>query len=117
MTIVVGWSPNALMFTLLMGALGISSGYAGVPPAPMLADIVPQNRLSTSVGIFRFCGDLGFFFGPLVAGFGSEAFGFKGGFALVALPSLVAAFFVLRTKETLKRPAPAVEATVPETAS
>ena len=108
-TILVGWSPNALIFTMLMGVLGVSSGYAGVPPAPMLADIVPQDRLSTSVGIFRFCGDLGFFFGPLVAGFGSEAFGFKGGFALVAIPSLVAFFFVLRTAETLRR--------VPETVS
>jgi MFS family permease len=105
LSMLIGWSPNVLIFMILMGALGIASGYAGVPPAPMLADVVPQDRLSTSVGIFRFCGDLGFFFGPLVAGFGSEAFGFKGGFALVAIPSIVAFFFVLRTEETLKRPA------------
>jgi MFS family permease len=108
-TIVVGWAPTPLVFGALMGLLGVSSGYAGVPPAAMLSDIVPGERLSTAVGVFRFSGDLGFFFGPLVAGFGSAAFGFRGAFALVALPSLLAFVFILRTAETLRgRVAPAI---------
>jgi MFS family permease len=104
MTIVVGWSPTPIAFALLMGVLGMASGFAGVPPAAMLSDVVPESRLGTGVGVFRFCGDLGFFIGPLVAGFASESVGFKGAFALVAIPSFVALAFVLRTAETLQRP-------------
>lgn len=101
-TVAVGWSPTVPAFFVLMALLGLTSGSAGVPPAAMLSDVVPEASSGTAVGVFRFCGDLGMSFGPLVAGFAAKAVGFKGAFALVALPSVIALALVLGTRETLR---------------
>ncbi|CAN5543204.1 hypothetical protein BH24ACT26_BH24ACT26_06980 [soil metagenome] len=53
------------------------------------------------MGVFRFCGDLGFFLGPLAAGAATTALGFRSAFALVAIPVVLALVLTLRTPETL----------------
>jgi MFS transporter, DHA1 family, multidrug resistance protein len=103
MLIVTGWAGTPLVFGLLMALLGIGSGTVAVTPAAMLSDIVPEHESGTAVGVFRFFGDLGFVFGPLVAGVTASAFGFKAAFALMAVPVLVALALVVRTPETLER--------------
>ena len=108
MTVAVGWASTPLVLAVLMALLGIASGVAGVPPAAMLSDVVPEHESGTGVGAFRFSGDLGFALAPIVAGFAIGPLGFKGTFALVALPTLVALLLVLRSAETL-RPAEAAE--------
>lgn len=65
------------------------------------------------MGVFRFCGDLGFVLGPLVAGVTASSLGFKGAFGVVAIPVLVALVFVLRTPETLRPGEAAPPRTVP----
>ena len=99
----VGWSPTPVIFAAVLGLLGFASGVAGVPPAAMLSDVVQGEGSGTAVGVFRFAGDLGFVLGPLAAGFSSEAWGFRGAFALAAIPPLVALLFVALTPETLRR--------------
>src|SRR3712207_5050306 len=42
-TILVGWSTNVVALAILMALLGIASGVAGVPPAAMLSDVVPEE--------------------------------------------------------------------------
>jgi MFS family permease len=71
---------------------------------------VPGRATGTPVGVFRFAGDLGFMLGPFVAGVSVGAFGFRGAFAVMAIPAVIAVGFVLRTQETLgrSRPAPAI---------
>lgn len=101
MSAAVGWATSPLMLGVLMALTGIAFGFAGVPPAAMLADIVPGERSGTGVGIFRFCGDVGFTLGPLVAGYTATAFGFEVAFAVAAVPTLVALLFALRAEETL----------------
>ena len=108
MTVAVGWSTNVVVFAVLMALLGIASGVAGVPPAAMLSDVVPEGASGTAVGAFRFAGDLGLALAPLVAGFSADALGFRSAFALVAIPTLLALVFIIRSAETL-RPAHAVE--------
>jgi MFS family permease len=108
MLVLTGWAGSPIAFGLLMGLLGIGSGTVAVTPAAMLSDIVPDRDSGTAVGVFRFFGDLGFVFGPLVAGVSASAFGFTGAFALMAAPLVVALALVLRAPETLRR-APAVE--------
>jgi MFS family permease len=83
-----------------VGLLGVASGYAGVPPAPMLADVTPAELKGTAVAVFRFMGDLGFVFGPLVAGATADAWGFRGAFAISAVPALVALALVASIRET-----------------
>jgi MFS family permease len=103
--VAAGWSGSPIMFGVMMAVMGVGSGLVAVAPAAMLSDIVPERRSGTAVGVFRFFGDLGFVFGPLVAGASAGAFGFKVAFALMALPIAVALALVLWTPETLKRTA------------
>ena len=109
-TAAIGWTESALAFGLAATLLGIPSGFAGVPPAAMLADVIPRRESPIAVGVFRFAGDLGFTIGPLVAGFVASAFGFRTAFVVTAIPTLGALLFVLATPETLRRPAEHVAA-------
>jgi MFS family permease len=99
---VLGWSSSTLVYTGMLGVLGIAAGYAGVPPAAMLSDLVPEERSGTAVGLFRFAGDLGWFLGPLLVGASTNALGFKGAFAIAAVPVGIALVMLFRTPETLR---------------
>jgi DHA1 family multidrug resistance protein-like MFS transporter len=102
MTAVTGWAATPLMLGILMGVLGLTSGSAASGPAAMLADVAPSGGSGTAVGVFRFFGDLGFVLGPVVAGASASAFGFKGAFAVMALPVALVLILVARTPETLR---------------
>jgi MFS family permease len=97
----LGLAPSPLILGALMALLGIASGYAGVPPGAMLADVAPGERTGTAVGLFRFAGDVGFVLGPLVGGFAASAFGFRIAFWIAAVPLVVGLILALRTPETL----------------
>lgn len=88
---------------LLMIPLGFASGFAGVPPAAVLSDSVPEESAGAGVGMFRFAGDLALFLGPTLAGLAVELWGFEWAFALSSLPLVGAFLLTLRTPETLKR--------------
>jgi MFS family permease len=98
----LGVAGSPVAFGALLGGLGLASGVAGMPAGAMLADIAP-GRSGTAVGIFRFCGDLGFTLGPLFAGFAVSAFGFGWAFVLSAIPLLLVAALAATSAETLKR--------------
>ena len=97
-----GWAGSPIILGLLMALSGFAFGFAGVPPAAMLADVVPEERSGTGVGVFRFCGDLGFMLGPLIAGFTTTTLGFEAAFAIAVAPLVVALLLALRTPETLR---------------
>jgi MFS transporter, ACDE family, multidrug resistance protein len=98
---VFGLLDSVTIFFLGMAVLGVASGYAGVPPAPMLSDVTQDDLKGSAVAAFRFMGDLGFALGPLVAGWTADAFGFGASFASSALPILLALALVLSIRETL----------------
>jgi MFS family permease len=97
----LGFAGTPAVFMAAMAGLGVASGFAGVPPAPMLSDVTPEELMGSGVAVFRFAGDLGFVFGPLVAGAAANAVGFGGAFAISALPALVALAMVLSIDETM----------------
>ena len=101
--VLVGLAPTVALFAVGLAALGVCSGYAGVPPAAMLSDVTPPGASGTAIGAFRFFGDVGFLLGPLLAGSVLSAFGFRAAFAVEAIPVLVALVVVARTGETLRR--------------
>jgi DHA1 family multidrug resistance protein-like MFS transporter len=103
MIVAVGWAGSPAALGVLMGLLGLTSGSAAATPSAMLSDVVPDQRSATAVGLFRFAGDLGFALGPLVAGITAGAFGFRGAFAMMALPVLLALGLAARTPETLRK--------------
>lgn len=96
-----GFAGSPWTFMVAMGILGVASGYAGVPPAPMLSDVTPEELKGSAVAVFRFVGDLGFVFGPLVAGWAANAYGFRVSFAISAVPAVLALGLVLSIKETM----------------
>ena len=100
---ILGTSTSAVMLTVLLALLAFASGFAGVPPAAMLSDVVPQDQSGRGVGAFRFCGDIGFFLGPLIAGTASKTFGFDAAFAITAVIPAIGVLITLRSRETLRR--------------
>jgi MFS family permease len=104
---VMGFSTSVWMLTIALIGNGITGGFAGVPPAAMVSDIVPEHQKGIAMGTFRFFGDIGFLLGPLVAGMTSQAFGFEVAFMLAAIPCLVAMVMTIRTAETLRSRVPA----------
>jgi MFS family permease len=107
MVAIMGFMPNAIWFGVAAAVLGLFSGFVGVPPAAVLSDSVPAKYAGRAVGGFRFAGDLGFFLGPLVAGYATQYYGFKWAFFLSALPMFVGLVMTLTTPETMKKPVPA----------
>jgi len=105
-TALLGQVSTALAFIVVLGALGVASAYAGVPPAPMLSDVAPEELKGTAVGVFRFVGDLGFVLGPLVAGWSAGSFGFGTAFIVTAIPALLSVALVVSIKETMNSRGP-----------
>jgi MFS family permease len=103
MTVAVGWAGSPIALGLLVAGLGFASGAAAGAPAAMLSDVAPGHGSGTAVGVFRFAGDLGFMLGPFVAGVSAGALGFRGAFAIMAIPAVISVAFALRTQETLDR--------------
>lgn len=101
MTAILGIATTPAVFLVAMGVLGVVSGYAGVPPAPMLSDVTPEELKGTAVAAFRFVGDLGFVLGPLVAGWAASEYGFAASFAINAVPTAIALALVLSIRETM----------------
>jgi MFS family permease len=100
-SLVLGWASSVILFGLVLSVLAVASGFSGVPPAAILADVLPGNRSARGVAIFRFGGDLGFSLGPLIAGFTAANLGFKAAFAIAGIPSVVALVVVALGRETL----------------
>jgi MFS transporter, DHA1 family, multidrug resistance protein len=100
-TALFGFATAPLIFMGGMVLFGVTSGFAGVPPAPMLSDVTPEELKGSAVAAFRFVGDLGFVLGPLVAGWAAQRFGYEASFAVSALPLVVALGLVLSIRETM----------------
>lgn len=102
---VLGLSESVTALVIGMGVLGVASGVAGVPPAAVLSDVVPESSSGLGVGAFRFAGDLASVIGPALIGAAIAAFGFRTAFVLSAIPVVIALGFVIRTPETMARDA------------
>jgi MFS family permease len=97
----LGLADETLAFMGGMAALGVASGFAGVPPAPMLSDVTPDELKGSAVAVFRFVGDVGFVLGPLVAGWSADRLGFTAAFAVSSIPAFVALALVVSIRETM----------------
>ncbi|HEY7279967.1 MAG TPA: MFS transporter [Actinomycetota bacterium] len=103
-TAALGLTSEAVAFAVLLGVGGIASGVAGVSPPAMLGDLTPEDRSAVSVAAYRFCGDLGYVVGPLLAGITAQFVGFAAAFVVAALPTFLSVLFLLSVPETRKRP-------------
>jgi MFS transporter, ACDE family, multidrug resistance protein len=97
----IGVASIPLVFMVLMAVMGVTTGFGGVPEAPMLGDVTRPEMKGSAVAMFRFFGDLGFVVGPLAAGWAADALGFTGAFIVSAAPVLIAAGLVASVPETM----------------
>jgi MFS family permease len=102
-TIILGWAGSVVLLGFLMALLGLASAFAGVPPAAMLADVIPPHESARGVATFRFGADLGYTLGPLVCGLTAASLGFKAAFLVAGVPCLIALVAVTLARETLVR--------------
>ncbi len=103
----IGTVDRVVPLMVLLAALGIASGYAGVPPAPMLASLAPGRLSAPGVAVFRFVGDLGFVLGPLIGGWVASSYGFGAAFAVSGVPSLLAVGLAATVRMPARVPLPA----------
>jgi len=108
-----GLASNVIAFGVAAAFLGITSGFGGVPIPVMLNDVVAPEQRATAIGVYRFVGDLGFVFGPLVAGAMASAFGFAAAFAVSAIPLAAAAAFAVTVPDAARPVQAPVDAAAP----
>jgi DHA1 family multidrug resistance protein-like MFS transporter len=98
---VLGLATEPWALAALLAMMGVASGFAGVVPAAIVADVAPKRISGAAVGLFRFAGDVGFVFGPVVTGLVADLAGFGAAFVAAALPLAVVLVAAVRMPETL----------------
>jgi multidrug resistance protein len=97
--------PQFTSFTLLCGVsfiMGIGTSGMQQAPLAMATDATIGEPRGTSMGIFRFFGDIGSLLGPLLLGAVADGFGLSAPFYVMSgIIFLVAAFTYLYGEETL----------------
>ena len=102
MTVLVGFTGTPIVFGLALALLGVASGYAGVPPAAMLADVTPGEWSGTRSAPFASAATSGSRSGRSSRGYSASGLGFEAAFAFAAAPTVVALLLVVRMRETLR---------------
>lgn len=101
-----GWA-TFIMF-VGMAVLGVAVAYRSSAPAAAVGDLMGGRRGGIPIAVFQMMSDLGSVFGPLIAGALLDAAGFSWAFAVGAIASAVVLVFVVRSPETLQRPATSI---------
>jgi DHA1 family multidrug resistance protein-like MFS transporter len=99
---VMGWATTAWALAVALTAMGVATGFAGVVPAAIVADVAPKRMSGTAVGLFRFAGDVGFVLAPFVTGLVADVGGFEAAFLVAAVPVALVLVAALRMPETLR---------------
>ncbi|HEV3474530.1 MAG TPA: MFS transporter [Actinomycetota bacterium] len=102
---ILGLATEPWSLALTLAALGVASGFAGVVPAAIVADVAPKRSSGAAVGLFRFAGDVGFVLGPAITGLVADLGGFAMAFAAAAVPIVFVLAAAIRMPETLRRTA------------
>jgi MFS family permease len=100
---VMGWAGAGVALGATLAVMGVATGFAGVVPAAIVADVSPKAYSGAAVGLFRFAGDIGFVLGPVLAGVVAETAGFQAAFLAAAAPVLLILVLSVRLPETLRR--------------
>lgn len=84
--------------------LGAATGYAGIAPAAMVADLAPPRSRGTAMGLHRTAIDLGFLTGPVLIGLLIDVFGHRGSFVMAAILLGLVLVAIRSLPETMQRP-------------
>lgn len=94
---------SGVSLTLIMVVLASATGYASIAPTTIVADAVPLDLRSTAIGIQRVMTDMGHMLGPAIAGLAADRLGYRPGFVVLGVATLLFVLLLLRMPETLPR--------------
>ncbi len=93
---------NVSQIILFRGLLGVVAASFWVTASTLTADISPPENLTQSVGRYNLSWIAGFFVGPFLGGFVSDAFGFPSLFAMLSVLVIVSVAIILLRLMDLK---------------
>lgn len=96
------WAPAPLFFWIAMIIISVAMGISSPAAAAYAADVAPQAKFGTAMGLLRAISDLGFMVGPTMVGTVADltSFGYGGGLVFNAvLITLLTLFFAVFAKE------------------
>ena len=85
---------------LVMIVLASATGYGGVAPTTVTADIAPPALRGMAIGVQRMVTDLGHMLGPLLAGFAADQLGFRTSFVVIGVLVVIVVALPARMPET-----------------
>jgi MFS family permease len=101
MLFLLGFSHGRSSFLVLMGLLGLGSGYAYPGPTSIVADVSTEEQRAVAVGGYRMAADVGALVGPAVAGVVAQVASFAWAFAALAAFVALSFLIALVARETL----------------
>jgi DHA1 family multidrug resistance protein-like MFS transporter len=89
----VGFSSSYIMLLMLLVLMGLMSGGYHPASTPLISLSVPPNQRGRALGLHLIGGNSSFFLAPLIAGGIAAAWGWRGSFIALAVPTIVLGFF------------------------
>ena len=97
---IMGYVDSGAKLIVLVGVLGIASGYARPGPTSIVADVASPEQRGVAVAGYRTAGDVGALVGPIVVGVIAQYLGYGPAFVALGAFAIVAAVVVLLARET-----------------
>ncbi|MDP6100604.1 MAG: MFS transporter [Dehalococcoidia bacterium] len=107
--LVIGLSTSYWQLLALLALLGLFGGAYHPSAAPLISAAVPSNRLGRALGVHLMGGSASFFLTPILAVTISLALGWRGPFAILAIPTFLTGVLFLK----LLRSQPGAESAAP----
>jgi MFS family permease len=91
--LLVGLSHSYVMLLMFLVVMGIMAGGYHPAATPLISLSVPANQRGRALGLHLIGGNSSFFLAPLIAGGIAAAWGWRGSFITLAIPTIVLGFF------------------------
>jgi MFS transporter, FSR family, fosmidomycin resistance protein len=91
--ILVGLSSSYVILLMSLVLMGLMAGGYHPASTPLISLSVPPNQRGRALGLHLIGGNSSFFLAPLIAGGIASAWGWRGSFIALALPTIVLGFF------------------------
>ena len=91
--VLVGLSHSYAMLLMFLVLMGLMAGGYHPASTPLISLSVPANQRGRALGLHLIGGNSSFFLAPLIAGGIAAAWGWRGSFIALAIPTIILGFF------------------------
>lgn len=98
--LLVGLSHSYIMLLICLMLMGLTAGGYHPAAAPLISVSVPPNQRGRALGLHLIGGNSSFFLAPIIAGAIAAAWGWRGSFIVLAIPTIIlgGCFFIYLRK-------------------